>query len=377
MIIFERTIEKPLKNSLFKGKIVCLYGPRQAGKTTLSKKILSLFGNDGYYLNCEDARERNYLVIGRPDILKNYVSDKKIVVLDEAQSIENIGQILKVFVDTYPEIQLVATGSSSFELANTVGEPLVGRSIDFFLYPLSVAELILAYGQQEVVKNIDNFIRFGTYPAVVASSKKEIENLSSIANNYLYKDIFTFERIRKPKIIEDLLKLIALQIGSEVSLNELAQKLEVSRQTIERYLELLEKSFVLKRLYSLKRNLRNEIRGNFKIYFYDLGVRNYLINNFNNLEIRNDTGALFENFFIMERIKYHHNSKNYIPPVYFWRTYQQQEIDYIEEADGMLKVFECKLNNKKHKKIPGLFLKNYPESNYTIVTKTNFIQSVI
>ncbi len=378
MIIFERMIEKSLKNSLFLGKVICLYGPRQAGKTTLSKKILAQFGNDGYYLNCEDARERNYLVVGRPDILKNYISDKKIVVLDEAQSVENIGQILKVFVDTYPEVQLVATGSSSFDLANKVGEPLVGRSVEFFLYPLSVKELILAYDQQEVAKNIDTYIRFGAYPAVVTSlENKKIENLSGIANNYLYKDIFTFEQIRKPRLIEDLLKLIALQVGSEVSLNEIAQKIEVSRKTIERYLELLEKSFVIKRLYSFKRNLRDEIRGNFKIYFYDLGVRNYLINNFNPLEIRSDAGALFENFFVMERIKYHHNATNRIPPIYFWRTYQQQEIDFLEERDGALNAFECTLSDKKQRNVPKLFLKTYPESRFTVANKINFIQYVI
>ncbi|MBI3631555.1 MAG: ATP-binding protein [Candidatus Staskawiczbacteria bacterium] len=353
MKLFERAIEKRLRASLFKGKIICLYGPRRSGKTTLVKKILAEFNDEGYYLNCEDARERNYLVVGRADILKNYIGNKKIVVLDEAQTVEYIGKILKLFVDTYPEIQIIATGSSSFDLANRIGEPLVGRAYEFLLYPLSVGELITAGNKQEVIKNSENLLRFGTYPSIIdVSSESE-----------------------KPKLLEDLLKLLALQIGSEVSLNELAQKLEVARPTIERYLELLEKTYVIRRLYTLKRNVRNEILGGFKVLFYDLGVRNYLINNFNTMKMRNDSGALFENFFIMERIKYHHNINGYLPLVYFWRTYDQKEIDFIEEQNGMFKLFECKFHTTKiNTKAFALFKTAYPESSYVNVTIDNFIE---
>ncbi len=379
MKLFERAIEKRLRANLFKGKIICLYGPRRSGKTTLVKKILEEFSDDGYYLNCEDARERNHLVIGRADILKTYVDSKKIVVLDEAQTVEHIGTILKLFVDTYPEIQLIATGSSSFDLANRIGEPLVGRAYEFLLYPISVGELVTAYNKQEVIKNSENFLRFGMYPSIIDSTGPEkINLLSAIASNYLYKDIFTFEHIRKLKLLEDLLKLLALQIGSEVSLNELAGKLEVSRPTVERYLELLEKTYVIRRLYTLKRNIRNEIRGNFKVFFYDLGVRNYLINNFNTMETRTDSGALFENFFIMERIKYHHNTYGYLPLIYFWRTYDQKEIDFVEEQNGKFTLFECKLNTvKRNTRAFTAFKVAYPESAYTDVTVSNFVEYLL
>ena len=372
MYIFQRAIEQKIKEKILKGNVICIFGPRRSGKTTLVKKILKDFGDEGYYLNCEDIKERQYLVPDNPDILRKHIDSKKIVVLDEAQTVEHIGKVLKIFVDTYPEIQIIATGSSSFELANRVGEPLVGRSWDFFLYPLSFGEIFNGSSNFEISKDFEELLIFGSYPMIVnAKFEEKIQTLGQIANNYLYKDIFTFEQIRKPKILEDLLKMLAFQIGNEVSINELAQKLEIGRPTIERYLSLLEKTYVIKRLYTLKRNLRDEIRGNFKVYFYDLGIRNYIINSFNSVSLRNDIGALFENYFIIERIKYHYNNKGFLPPIYFWRTYSQKEIDFIEEQSGSFLLFECKWSEKNNKTSFADFKKTYPNSSGMIVHKDN------
>ena len=346
--MYQRIIENKIREKLFKGKIICLFGPRRSGKTTLSKKILTDYGESGYYMNCENIHERAYLLPGEPDVLKRYLGNKKIVVIDEAQTIEHIGTVLKVFVDTYPEIQIIATGSSSFELANRVGEPLVGRAWDFFLAPLSFKEIFEDKGLHEINKTFEEILIYGSFPSVVSSKiEDKISSLSQIANNYLYKDIFTYEQIRKPKILEDLLHLLAFQVGNEVNTTELAKKLEIGRPTIERYLQLLEKTFVIQRLYSLKRNRRDEIRSAFKVYFHDNGVRNYLINSFNNLKLRNDIGALFENYFVMERIKYHQQKTGWLPLMYFWRTHSQLEIDYIEEQNGLFKAFECKWSEEK------------------------------
>lgn len=371
MYIYQRYLENQIKKKMFLGSVICIFGPRRSGKTTLAKKLLESFGKEGYYLNCEDSRERAYLVPGNPDILKNYILGKKIVILDEAQTIENIGMVLKVFVDTYPEIQIIATGSSSFELANRIGEPLVGRSFDFFLLPLAFEEIFEKKEKLEIQKELPALLIYGSYPQIINIVNKEdkIISLGQIANNYLYKDIFTYEQIKKPKILEDLLKTIAFQIGKEVSLTELSRHLGTARPTIERYLSLLEKTFVIKRIYSLKRNRRDEIRSNFKIYFYDLGIRNYIINSLNDMEFRNDIGQLFENYFIMERIKYHYNHKMFLPLIYFWRTHSQLEVDYIEEENGIFKAFECKW--KEEKASFNEFKKSYPNNETFVVNNKN------
>ena len=370
ILMYQRIIEGKIRERLFQGKIICLFGPRRSGKTTLAKKILADFGDDGYYMNCENIHERAYLLSGEPDVLKKYLGSKKIVVIDEAQTVEHIGTVLKVFVDTYPEVQIIATGSSSFELANRVGEPLVGRSWDFFLAPLSFKEIFEGKGLYEIQKSFEDILIYGSFPSVVSSGTEDkVPALSQIANNYLYKDIFAYEQIRKPKILEDLLHLLAFQIGNEVNTSELSKKLEIGRPTVERYLQLLEKTFVIKRLYSLKRNRRDEIRSAFKVYFYDNGVRNYLINSFNNLKLRNDIGALFENYFVMERIKYHQQKTGLLPIIYFWRTHSQLEIDYIEEKDGVFRAFECKWSEEK----AGFteFQKAYPNSETFVVNSKN------
>lgn len=378
--MYQRFIQKLIEKWILKGKVLVVYGPRQAGKTTLAKIILEEYGDKGAYFNCEVDSVRREISMVEPAKLKSFFGDKKVVVLDEAQSIENIGRILKTFVDEYPNQQIIATGSSSFDLANKINEPLTGRSIEFLLWPLSIREIIAQDGLPSFKASEEFMFRFGLYPGIYCDkdnqdkARRELENIQT---NYLYKDILALEDIRKPKLLEDLLRLLAFQIGNEVSLNELATKLAVSIRTVERYLELLEKTFIIKRVYALSRNLRNEIRRGFKAYFIDIGIRNSLIQNFNPLSLRDDLGAIFENIFIIERIKktmYEGGFKNY----YFWRTYDQKEIDFIEESGGTLSAFECKYSDGRISSASKkTFLESYPGSNITIVTKDNYLDWLV
>ncbi|KKT55714.1 hypothetical protein A3G55_01155 [Candidatus Giovannonibacteria bacterium RIFCSPLOWO2_12_FULL_44_25] len=378
--MYQRFIQKPIENRLFKSKIIVIYGPRQAGKTTLSEAILKKFGDDGLYLNCEVDSVKRELSKIEPAQLKNFFGSKKIIVLDEAQIIPNIGLVLKTFIDAYKDIQIIATGSSSFDLSNNIKESLTGRSIEFNLLPLSIGEVVAHDGLPSLRSFEEILFRFGLYPNVYNNKDdqnamhREIENIQS---NYLYKDILMLEDIRKPKILEDLLQLLAFQIGNEVSLNEIAQKIGVSVVTVDRYIDLLEKTFVIYRLKALSRNQHNEVRHSFKVYFIDIGIRNAIIQNFNPLSVRDDVGKLFENIFIIERLKkamYAEEFKNY----FFWRTYDQKEIDFIEESEGMLFAFECKYSEGKIKNATrNTFLKSYPKSDIKIITKDNYTDFLI
>lgn len=378
--MYVRFIQKSIEKWLFKSKIIVIYGPRQAGKTTLVKAILDKFGNDGLYLSCEVDSVKRELSKIEPSQLKSFFGKKKIIVLDEAQVISNIGFVLKTFIDQYKEIQIIATGSSSFDLSNNIKEPLTGRSIEFTLLPFSVGEIASHDGKPSFKSYEEIFFRFGSYPNVYnnkddqAVMQREIENIQS---NYLYKDILALGDIRRPKILEDLLQLLAFQISNEVSLNELAVKLGVSAVTVDRYIDLLEKTFVIYRLRALSRNQRNEIRGNFKVYFIDAGIRNAIIHNFNSLSMRDDIGKLFENIFIIERLKkamYAEEFKNY----FFWRTYDQKEIDFIEESNGVFSAFECKYAKGIIKNTTkDAFLKSYPKSNLVVISKDNYLDFLI
>ena len=378
--MYQRFIQKDIEKWLFKGKIVILYGPRQSGKTTLARTILSSFGNDGVYFNCEVESVKRELSPAEPTKLKSFFGNKKVVVLDEAQSIENIGTILKAFIDEYPNQQIIATGSSSFDLANKVNEPLTGRSIEFLLLPFSIGEIVANDSLPSFKSNEEFVFRYGSYPDIYNHkdsqdiARRELENIQT---RYLYKDILMLGDIRKPKLIEDLLRLLAFQIGNEVSLNELSKKLATSIPTVERYLELFEKTFIIKRVYALSRNLRNEIRRGFKVYFMDIGIRNSLIQNLNSITMRDDIGGIFENLFVIERIKkalYAGEFKNY----YFWRTYDQKEIDFIEESDGAISAFECKYGNGKiTSPTKKTFLSSYPNSSIELVTKDNYLDLLI
>ena len=372
MLIFKRIIEDKIKERLHKGRAILIFGPRQSGKTTLSKKILESYGDDGEYFNCELSSVRNNFEIGKPELLKEMFDDKRIVVLDEAQTIEDIGVILKVFIDTYPDIQIIATGSSSFDLANKINEPLTGRAFEFILYPLSVAEIKRAIGSITQAEICD-FMRLGTYPAVVAEKDPKIKEdiLKNLATNYLYKDVYTFESIRNPRIFENLIKMLAFQIGSLVSINELALSLGVSRATVEKYIKLLEQSYVIQTIRPFSRNPRNEIKKAFKIYFTDTGVRNAVIDNISEIPERQDKGVLFENIFIMERFKIG-SIEAFPPQIRFWRTRLGEEIDVIEELEGKIFAYECKWNNKNQVSF-DMFLKKYPHARTTIISPESFM----
>lgn len=345
MLIFQRALEDQISKSIHSGKILLIFGPRQVGKTTLAKKILATHGDPSSYFNCEAVSVRQHFSVGEPEKLKDLLGERKLVVLDEAQTIENIGAILKIFVDTYSDVQIIATGSSSFDLANKINEPLTGRAYSFTLLPLSLDEI-------RTVKRLDtnelhNLMRFGSYPAIVAEDNLDEKEkiLKNITTSYLYKDIFLFEKIKSPLHFELLLRLLAHQVGSTVSLNELAQNLAVSRATIEKYLRLLEQSFVIQRTHSFSRNMRNEIRRSFKVYFIDAGVRNAIINDVREVAGRADVGPLFEQVFFSELLK-ESVLETFGPTVGFWRTKQGLEIDFIVERAGDLRAYECKWGNE-------------------------------
>ncbi len=373
--MFKRTIQKEIEKWLFKGKIIIIYGARQVGKTTLSKEIINPYGAEAKYINCEFLDNREFLSVASPEKLKSFIGNYKIVVLDEAQKIENIGLTLKILVDNFPGIQIIATGSSSFDLANKISEPLTGRAIQFTLFPLSVEEIKQTHDNLALNEKLESILLYGLYPDVFGKTQEEaVEKLRSIASNYLYKDIYELENIKKPAILTKLLQLVALQLGNEVSIGELANTLKTTPKTVERYLDLLEKTFVIFRLRALSRNLRNEVHSTCKVFFYDIGIRNYIINNTNQLAKRTDVGGLWENFCILERMKKNHNSRLF-PNIFFWRTYEQKEIDYIEEMGGNLHAYEFKWSDKNVKK-PKQFLEAYPQSSFEIVHKDDYFDFI-
>lgn len=363
MHIYQRTIEKRILEKLFQGKIITLLGPRQSGKTTLSKAIIKPFENTGAYFNCELLEIRNVLVLGEPELLYQKIKDFKIIVLDEAQTILNIGMILKNFIDTYPEIQIIATGSSSFDLANKINEPLTGRTYDFVLYPLSYQEI--------PNQDIDDLLTFGSYPGIVSAEQNDkLDRLANITTNYLYKDIFNFENIRKPVVFEKLVKTLAREISTTISSERLAKILDTNKATVERYIALLEQAFIIKRVYSFSRNLTSELKKAYKIYFLDIGLRNMLAEDVVNPKKRINNGNLFENFFIIERIKYMSNIGHYASH-YFWRTYDKSEVDLVELEEGHIFAFECKYSESEKTRSLYKFNEAYPESKIFLVHKNN------
>jgi uncharacterized protein len=368
--MIRREIQSVIEKQLFKGKAIIIYGPRRVGKTTLSKQLLA--GREkSRYINCELLENRIALETTNSSVLKSFLGNYKLIVLDEAQHIHDIGRILKIISDTFPEIQMIATGSSSFELGNRISEPLTGRSREYLLYPFSINELLNTRDRIDVNAGLDEILRFGLYPEVYDKPESEaIEELSQIASNYLYKDILHFEVIKRPGLLLNLLNALALQIGNEISLNELSRMLGETVPTIQRYIELLEKAFVIFRLRSFSRNLRKEIAKGQKIYFYDPGIRNALIRNFNPLNLRNDTGGMWENFCIVERMKYNMNRRRFVNS-WFWRTYDQKEVDYIEEEGGILTAVEFKLNPERKSRLMKEFKDTYPGASFMTVTKEN------
>ena len=370
--MIKRILHDVIKQRLYKGKAIVLIGARQVGKTTLLKEIFPT-QNDMLWFNADDLPVRDFFSNVTIERYRSMIGKNKIVVIDEAQRIENVGIKMKLITDNFPGIQLVVTGSSSFELANKINEPLTGRKFEYELFPLSFNEMVNDIGLFAEIQKLPIRLVYGMYPDVVCNPGDEKEILNQLTNSYLYKDILEWERIKKPDKLVKLMKALAYQIGSEVSYNELSQIVEIDKGTIEKYINLLEQTKIIFRLPSYSRNLRNELKFGRKIYFCDNGIRNALINNFSDMELRQDAGLLWENFMISELRKYNHYTQNYCN-TYFWRTTQKQEIDYIEEKDGKLTAYEFKWNPKKKSRVSSTFTSAYPESIVKTINPDNFYQ---
>ncbi|MBN2729181.1 MAG: ATP-binding protein [Bacteroidales bacterium] len=369
--MIRRVLENKIRQKAGGNKAVILFGPRQAGKSTLMSELFS-GREDILWLNGDDSETIEMFENASINRFKTIFSSYKILIIDEAQQIPDIGRKIKIFTDQIPEIGIVATGSSSFDLADKTSESLTGRKWEFKLFPLSFSEMSLHHGLHNELAMLEHRLLYGYYPEVVTNPSEEKEILQLLCDSYLYKDVLMFANIRHSDMIIKLLQMLALQIGSEVSYNELANSLGIDRGTVERYIDLLEKSFVVFRLPAFSRNLRNELKKSRKIYFTDNGIRNMLLRNFSELHLRNDVGALWENFLISERMK-KNNYDGYLCNTYFWRTFSQSELDYLEESDGQLHAYEFKWNvNKAAKsKIPSAFSEMYKNADFTVISPGN------
>ena len=370
----ERILQKNILSNLSLKKVILIFGPRQTGKTTLLKQLFGGKRSDILWINADKISDRMLL---EQESFQNFISflaDKKYLIIDEAQRIENIGLKLKIIFDE-TDIHIIATGSSSFDLAGKVNEPLTGRKLQYKLYPFSFEELAKEFGIFEEYKNLTARLIFGSYPDVVIQDGHRQELLQNLASSYLYKDILEWDLIKSSEKLLKLLKALAFQVGSQISYHEIGQLIGTSSKTVENYIDILEKCFVVFKLQGFSRNQRNELKKSKKIYFYDNGIRNVLINNFNFPETRNDMGILWENYIISERIKYTDYHQIYTNR-YFWRTKNKQEIDYIEERGGKLYAYEFKWSKHKKAKIPEAFLQAYPEAETKIITPDNYIEFI-
>lgn len=375
MYIPQKQLEN-LKKLISPNKVLVIYGPRRCGKTTLINKFLEHINQDYLFVSGEDITIQKYLSSQSINQLKDFIGKDKLLVIDEAQKITDIGLNLKLIVDHIKDIQIVATGSSAFDLAKHIGEPLTGRKYTIKLFPLAQMEISQIEKKFETEANLENRLIFGSYPEIVTSMDNQARQryLKEIVSSYLYKDILEMDGIRHSAKIINLLQLLAFQIGKEVSLNELGRQLSMSKNTVERYLDLLEKVFVVYKLTGFSRNLRKEISKSSRYYFYDNGIRNALINNFNSLNMRDDIGALWENYIISERIKKQEYSQIFSNN-YFWRTYDQKEIDLIEERDGILCGYEIKWGTKKVKP-PKDWLETYKNAKFEVINKDNYLEFI-
>lgn len=374
----QRDLKAVLESKIGKGKVLLLIGPRQVGKTTLLKNILTSVSSEKkvQFWNCDESDVRQFLSEANSSKLKSFVGNSDFIVIDEAQRVKDIGLTIKLLHDSFPNVQLAVTGSSSLDLSNSINEPLTGRKFEYNLFPFSTNELANHTSMLEEMRLLKNRLVYGFYPDVVNNPGEEKEILTNIVNSYLYKDVFEFQDIRKSSVIEKLVQALALQVGSEVSFNELGNLLGIDTVTVQRYVDLLEKAYVIFHIRSYSRNVRNELKKSIKIYFYDNGVRNSVISNFSPVDLRSDIGALWENFLISERIKnnaYHNKNAKY----YFWRTTQKQEIDFIEEVEQNLFAYEFKYNPKKaNSKCPLTFSNNYPNVPFDVITSENYMDFV-
>lgn len=369
-------IYQKLNKYLKPNKALIIYGPRQVGKTTLLQDFLAATKLK-YKLDSGDNIQTQHILGSQNfNLIREFTQGYELIAIDEAQRIKNIGLGLKIIVDQMPGIKVIATGSSSFELSGQVGEPLTGRKITLTLYPVSQIELSNLYNPYEIKNKLEEWLIFGGYPEVVATADKteKIKLLEEIVHAYLLKDILNLEKVKSAKILLDLLRLLAFQVGSEVSLTELARQIGIDYKTVARYLDLFEKSFVIYNLRGFSRNLRKEITKKSKYYFYDNGVRNAIISNFNKLELRNDAGMLWENFLFIERLKKRTYQSIYANN-YFWRTWDQKEIDLVEEREGKLFGYEFKWGNKSLKP-PKEWGETYPDSEFTIISQENYLEFI-
>ncbi len=385
MKFYHNEMLESIKKHLFSNYVLIIYGPRQVGKTTLVKKLIDSTDKRCVYVDCERKENEDVLNTENIELIRKHVGEADIMIFDEAQNIKNIGTILKQLFDNYPNCQYIATGSSSFSLNQKVGEPLVGRSKEFILLAPAIIEIIKINNDNLLPKNILNqsavlnHMLWGNYPKYIELGHEDkIKQLQLVSEQLLCRDALEYEGIKKSSLVFDLVRLLAMQIGGECSYHELANRLQISSETVKRYIDVLEKTFVIFRVSSLKKNLRHEISHNVKIYFYDLGMRNAILRNFNSIDInfRNDIGGIFENMFILERKKYFYNKHIPEPIWYFWRTHTGKEIDFVEDDNGKYKVYECKYT--KHSKsidkiFPQEFFDTYGECDKFVIDKENII----
>lgn len=367
--MIERSLEKMIRAKLKTGKAIILMGARQVGKTTLLKKIFE-GDRDVLWLNGDEKDVQDLFLHSSSTRLQVFFGKNKTVIIDEAQRIQEIGLRMKLITDQIPEVQLVATGSSSFELANQINEPLTGRKWEYKMYPISFGEMVANHGLLEEKRLLPHRMVYGYYPEVVNHIGSEKEILKQLSDSFLYKDVLLLDQIQKPDGLIKLLQALAYQVGSQVSYNELSLLTGLDAKTVDKYISVLEQAYVVFRLGSFSRNLRSELKKSRKIYFYDNGIRNALIANFNQLESRQDVGALWENFLMAERkkyLEYHQRWTN----VWYWRTTEQAEIDYVEEEGGKMNAYEMKWNKNAKHKVPRLFLNTYPGSVFKVIHPGN------
>jgi len=368
--MIQREIDTIIRKKLYSGKAIILLGARQVGKTTILKKIVEEYP-DSIWFNGDDPDTISLFETISSSRLQAIFGNKKLVVIDEAQRIQDIGIKLKLITDQIKSTQLIATGSSAFELANTINEPLTGRKWEYRMLPISYAEMVAHHGLLEERRLLPHRLLYGYYPEVVSNLGNEQEMLRQLSDSYLYKDILTWGNIKKSDKLIKLLQALAFQIGSHVSNNELGQICGLDSKTVDSYLNLLEQTFIIFHLSSFSRNLRNELKYSRKYYFYDNGIRNALIANFNQIELRADIGALWENFMLAERQKYILHTDLWVNQ-YYWRTKEQKEIDYIEDYNGTLHAFEFKWNKKAKAKCPASFSKAYPQNEFSVIHQENY-----
>lgn len=368
--MIHRKLEDLLSTKLSDKKALILLGARQTGKSTLLEQLLHSVNTPTLFLNGDESDVRGLLKDATSTRLKNLIGDKKLFVIDEAQRVENIGLVIKLIVDQIPGIKVIATGSSAFELANKINEPLTGRKWEYMVYPLSFAEMTSHHGLMEEKRLLEQRLIYGYYPEIVTHPDKAESLLKQLANSYLYKDILVWQKINKPQKLETLLQALALQIGNLVSYKELGDLCGLDNATVENYIRILEQAFIVYRLPALNRNAKSELKRSRKIYFYDNGIRNAVINNFNLLNLRDDKGALWENFIITERLKTL-SHKEIFANRFFWRNLQQQEIDYIEERGGIMHATEIKWKQKRAFNLPVSFSETY-QHEFNILDTENF-----